>query len=101
MLDMVSGGPPGTECFGVGPGRPGETKTLAYLEAQMKAEGLQPAGDPGKDGKRGWTQAVPLGRFEIAGPVKASFTAAGQAQTVSQGGEVAIRAPQTNVGAVD
>lgn len=86
---------------GRGPATHGETKTIAYLEGQLKAMGLQPGGDLGKDGKRLWTQAVPLGRFEITGPLKASFTAAGQAQPVTQGNEVAIRAPQTNVGAVD
>jgi Zn-dependent M28 family amino/carboxypeptidase len=86
---------------GRGPATPGETKTIGYLEGQLKAMGLQPGGDLGKDGKRAWTQAVPLGRFEITGPLKASFTAAGQVQPVTQGSEVAIRAPQTNVGAVD
>lgn len=86
---------------GRGPATPGEAKTIAYLKGQLQAMGLQPGGDLGKDGKRAWTQAVPLGRFEIAGPLKASFTAAGQVQPVSQGNEVAIRAPQTNVGSVD
>jgi Zn-dependent M28 family amino/carboxypeptidase len=86
---------------GRGPATAGEAKTIAYLESQLKAMGLQPGGDLGKDGKRLWTQAAPLGRFEITGPIRASFTAAGQTQPVTQGAEVAIRAPQTNVGAVD
>ncbi len=86
---------------GRGPATAGETKTLAYLIRQYASYGLQPGGDLGKDGKRAWTQDVPLGRFEIAGPVQASFSAGGQVQAVTQGNEVAIRAPMTNVDGVD
>ncbi len=52
------------------PATPGETKTVAYVIAQMKAAGLQPGGDL-EDGKRGWTQAVPLLRAEIKGDAAA------------------------------
>lgn len=45
---------------GRAPGGPGEAGTLAYIESQFKAAGLQPAGDKG-----GWTQAVPLIRFQV------------------------------------
>lgn len=70
---------------------PGEVKTLAYLVAQFKAAGLQPAGDLVK-GKRAWTQDVPLGRFEIKGPV-ATFVSDGKVTTsFAQGNEIAIRA---------
>ena len=47
------------EYEGRGPATPGETRTVAYLIAQMKAAGLQPAGDPLKGGGRAWTQDVP------------------------------------------
>ena len=57
------------EFEGRGPNTAGETKTVNYLVEQFKAAGLQPGGDL-VDGKRGWTQDVPLGRFEITGPVK-------------------------------
>src|SRR4051812_20200272 len=40
---------------GRAPGTPGEDRTIDYLVAQVKALGLEPAGDKG-----GWTQAVPL-----------------------------------------
>jgi Zn-dependent M28 family amino/carboxypeptidase len=86
---------------GRGPATAGETKTLAYLTDQFARIGLQPGGDLGPDGKRAWTQAVPLGRFEIMGPMRASFTAGGAVQPVGQGDQVAIRAPQTNVDKVD
>ena len=52
-------------------------KTVAYIVEQMKAAGLQPGGDL-KDGKRAWTQDVPLAQFDISGPVESSVTAAGQ-----------------------
>ena len=80
---------------GRGTGTAGEKKTIAYLISRMKSAGLQPGGDLGKTGKRAWTQATPLARFEITGPIKAGFTAGGQMQPVTQGDEVAIRAPQT------
>ena len=51
---------------GRGPATEGETKTVAYLTEQMKAAGLEPGGDKGADGKRAWTQAVPLTRAEAA-----------------------------------
>jgi Zn-dependent M28 family amino/carboxypeptidase len=87
----------GDDYEGRGPATAGETKTLAYIIGKMNGEGLKPGGDTGKDGKRAWTQAVPLGRFEIKGPIKAAFTVAGQSQAVTQGNEVALRAAQTNV----
>src|SRR6478736_175379 len=49
---------------GRAPGTPGEDKTIAYLVAQVKGLGLEPAGDKG-----GWAQAVPLVHTKIA-PVK-------------------------------
>jgi Zn-dependent M28 family amino/carboxypeptidase len=76
---------------GRGPNTPGETKTVAYLIEQFKASGLQPGGDL-KNGKRLWTQAVPLGRFEIKGPVIASVSVNGKSQSVKQGDDIAVRA---------
>jgi Zn-dependent M28 family amino/carboxypeptidase len=79
---------------GRGPATPGETKAVAYLIRQMQAAGLQPGGDL-KDGKRAWTQDVPLLRSEIKGtPVLTLATAAGK-QTLTQGTEIAVRAPMT------
>ena len=63
------------EYEGRGPATPGETKTVAYLIAQMKAAGLQPAGDPLKGGGRAWTQDVPLVRSDTKGPVNVSVNA--------------------------
>jgi Zn-dependent M28 family amino/carboxypeptidase len=84
---------------GRGPATPGEHKTVAYIVEQMKAAGLQPGGDL-KDGKRAWTQDVPLAQFDISGPVDASVTANGRRRPLAQGKEIAIRAAATNVDSV-
>ena len=58
---------------GRGPATPGETKSVAYITDQFKKAGLKPGGDNG-----GWTQAVPLRRFETPGEIKVGFTEAGK-----------------------
>ncbi|HXU82855.1 MAG TPA: M28 family metallopeptidase [Polyangia bacterium] len=77
---------------GRGPATAGETKTVAYLTAQMKAAGLEPAGDKQADGSRAWTQDVPLARFTTKGPVKVGVKLNGTAKAWTQGQEIAIRA---------
>ena len=81
---------------GRGPDTPGETKTVAYLIQQMKASGLQPGGTLAK-GTRGWTQDVPLLRSEIVGTPAASI----DGKPLTQGQEIAIRAPMNGARAVD
>ncbi len=81
---------------GRGPATAGETKAVDYIVGQMKAIGLEPAGDL-KNGARAWTQDVPLGKFDIKGPVAAQFTVGGKAVTLGQGEQIAIRAAMTNV----
>jgi Zn-dependent M28 family amino/carboxypeptidase len=76
---------------GRAPATAGETKTVAYVVEQMTAAGLKPGGDL-KDGKRGWTQAVPLLRTEISGQPKLAVTSAGKSQSLTQGTEIAVRA---------
>ena len=85
---------------GRGPATVGETKTVAYIAEQYAKAGLQPGGDKGKDGKRAWTQDVPLGRFDIDGPVAASFTVGGKTVSLAQGDDIAIRASMTGQKAV-
>ncbi len=77
---------------GRGPDTPGETKTIAFMVSQFKAAGLQPGGDL-KNGKRAWTQAVPLLRTEIVGTPSLSVNVGGQAQALTQGEQIALRAP--------
>jgi Zn-dependent M28 family amino/carboxypeptidase len=76
---------------GRGPATVGETKTLDFLIAQYKAAGLQPGGDL-KDGKRGWTQAVPLLRSEFDGTPTFTVTVNGKAESLKQGEQIAVRA---------
>jgi len=73
---------------GRGPATVGETKTVAYVIEQMKAAGIQPGGDLA-DGKRAWTQAVPLLRAEITGQPVLSLDINGKKQTLTQGDEIA------------
>ena len=87
------------EFEGRGPATAGETKTVDYIVGQMKAIGLEPAGDL-KDGTRAWTQDVPLGKFDIKGPVEARFTVGGKTVPLAQGEQISIRAAMTNVDAV-
>ncbi|MGH8082832.1 MAG: M28 family metallopeptidase [Lysobacter sp.] len=80
------------EFEGRGPATAGETKTVDYVIAQMKAAGLQPGGEL-KDGKRLWTQPVPLLRAEIAGSPSLSVTVKRKPRSLTQGNEIAVRAP--------
>ena len=84
---------------GRGPATPAETKTIAYVVAQMQAAGLQPGGDL-HDGKRAWTQAVPLLRTEIIGNPLLSLTLGGKTEPLTQGEQIAIRAPMNGATAV-
>jgi Zn-dependent M28 family amino/carboxypeptidase len=76
------------------PGTPGETRSVAYISRQFQAAGLQPGGDRLKGGARAWTQAVPLARFRIAGPIAVSVKAGGASQIWRQGDQIALRAAQ-------
>ncbi|MEF9418332.1 MULTISPECIES: M28 family metallopeptidase [Xanthomonas] len=76
---------------GRGPATAGEEKTIAYLSKQFAEAGLQPGGDLA-NGKRAWTQAVPLRRADIVGTPTIAVQTAGQPQTLTQGKQIAIRA---------
>ena len=71
---------------GRSPGTPGEARTVAYLVARFKALGLEPGGEHG-----GWTQAVPLMRFNLAGEPKLAFAAGGATIPLRQTQEVMIQ----------
>jgi len=77
---------------GRGPATPAETKTIDYVVAQMKAAGLQPGGDL-KDGRRSWTQAVPLRRSQIVGTPVLKLSLGNKQETLTQGEQIAVRAP--------
>ncbi|WP_229262420.1 M28 family metallopeptidase [Duganella guangzhouensis] len=88
------------EFEGRGPNTAGETKTVDYLVEQFKAAGLQPGGDLVK-GKRGWTQNVPLGRFEIQGPVTLTLNDGKASQALKQGDDLAVRAAMNGSKLID
>ena len=71
---------------GRGPATPAEPKVIDYLVGRFKAMGLQPGGENG-----GWTQAVPLERFQVTGPVKLSLTVNGQARELQQGDDAVVQ----------
>jgi Zn-dependent M28 family amino/carboxypeptidase len=85
---------------GRGPNTPGEVKTVDYIVKQFKAAGLKPGGDLA-GGKRSWTQDVPLGRFEIKGPVQVSISDGQHTQALTQGSEIAVRAAMNGQTHVD
>ncbi len=76
---------------GRAPGSAGEEKTVAYLSAKFQAAGLQPGGDL-RDGKRLWTQAVPLRRADIVGTPQLAIASGDQRQALTQGQQIAVRA---------
>lgn len=76
---------------GRGPATAGEEKTIAYLSEQFAEAGLLPGGDLA-NGKRAWTQAVPLRRADIVGTPTIAVRNAGKPQALTQGKQIAVRA---------
>ncbi len=85
---------------GRAPDSAGELKTVDYLIGQFKAAGLKPGGDL-VAGKRSWTQDVPLGRFEIKGPVTLTLRQGKASQALAQGDDMAVRAAMNGAHLVD
>ena len=85
----------GSDAFeGRGPTTRAETKTVDYLIAQLRAAGVSPGGSI-VDGKRSWTQDVPLLKSDHAMAPTISLDLAGQKVALTQGQEIAVRAPLT------
>src|SRR3954453_2679803 len=86
---------------GRGPATRAETKTINYIADHFGAVGLQPAGDV-VNGKRSWFQAVPLLRSEILGNPQFTLNLGnGQTVALSQGDQIALRAPMNGQTAVN
>ncbi|HYD45917.1 MAG TPA: M28 family peptidase [Phenylobacterium sp.] len=83
------------EYEGRAPATPGEVKTVDYVSKAFAEAGLQPGGDKGPDGKRRWTQDVPLAQFDNRADPVSSFKAGGQTLPMRQRQEIAIRAMAT------
>lgn len=85
---------------GRSPATAGEAKTIAFLSKQFASAGLQPGGDL-KDGKRLWTQAVPLLKGDIVGTPSLALSSKGKPQSLTQGQEIAVRAAMNGASEVD
>ena len=90
----------GSDAFeGRGPTTRAEAKTVDYLIAQLREAGVSPGGSL-VDGKRGWTQDVPLLKSDIVGEPSITLNLAGQNVALTQGQEIAVRSPLTGVNQV-
>jgi Zn-dependent M28 family amino/carboxypeptidase len=78
---------------GRGVNTPAETKTVNYIIDQLRSAGLQPGGDPAPGGQRKWTQDVPLLQSDWQAPPHLAMNIAGQQVELTQGEEIAARAP--------
>jgi len=86
---------------GRGPNTPAETKTVNYIIDQFRSAGLEPGGDL-VDGKRKWTQDVPLLQSEIVGTPQMTLSLGnGQSLPLTQGNEIAVRAPMNGQASVN
>nr|WP_211841922.1 M28 family metallopeptidase [Massilia eburnea] len=88
------------EFEGRGPNTAGEVKATEYIAKQFEAAGLKPGGDMVK-GKRSWYQEVPLGRFEIKGPMTLKAQAGKDSIPFAQGEQIAVRAAMNGAKRVD
>jgi Zn-dependent M28 family amino/carboxypeptidase len=73
------------EFMGRAPGGPGEQKTLEYLIRQFQEAGLEPGGENG-----GWTQKVPLVRFQVETNATLRLSAGGKTTPLRQSQEVMV-----------
>jgi Zn-dependent M28 family amino/carboxypeptidase len=90
----------GSDAFeGRGVNTRAEVRTIDYIVGQFKAAGLQPGGDP-VGGTRKWTQDVPLLQSDWQGAPHMAMNINGQQVTLTQGEEIAARAPTNGASAV-
>jgi Zn-dependent M28 family amino/carboxypeptidase len=71
--------------FGRAPGGPGEQKTVDFIVAQFKALGLTPAGDKG-----GWTEEVPLWRYQTQPGGTYTLAAGGKTKSLHEQADLRI-----------
>jgi len=92
----------GSDAFeGRGPATRAETKTINYIADQFKAAGVQPAGDM-VNGQRSWFQNVPLLKSEwTAAPQMTLNLGNGQSLQLTQGDQIALRAPMNGANAIN
>ena len=77
---------------GRAPATAGETKTVEYLTRAFQAAGVQPGGEI-IDGRRQWTQRVPLLKSDITGTPHLQFRTPAGPVALTQGEQISVRAP--------
>jgi Zn-dependent M28 family amino/carboxypeptidase len=92
----------GSDAFeGRAPATRAEIKTVDYIVGQFREAGLQPGGDV-IDGKRQWTQAVPLLKSDIVGTPQLTLDLGnGQRLNLAQGDLITVRSPINGQSAVN
>lgn len=85
---------------GRAPNTVGEQMTVSYLAGAFAAVGLEPGGETDEAGKRSWTQAVPLMRSTMVDKPLVELTVGGERMMLTQGEEVAVRAPMNGMAQV-
>lgn len=84
---------------GRGTGTEGEAKAAAYIAKHFEACGLEPMGDEGEDGKRGWLQKYPI---TLKQPTEESGFRNGEGELIHQrGGWLLSRAMSRGRGKLD
>ena len=74
---------------GRAPGGPGEQKTIDFIVGEFKALGLKPAGDIG-----GWTQSVPLRRYQTTPGGDYAISVRGQVTPLKEQTDLRIETQQ-------
>ncbi len=77
---------------GRAPATTGERMTVDYLTREFRAAGLQPGGDV-VNGRRQWTQSVPLLQSAFVGDPAVTLQTARGSTRLTQGYEIAVRSP--------
>jgi Zn-dependent M28 family amino/carboxypeptidase len=85
---------------GRAPASAAEPKVIDYIVGQFKAAGVQPGGQM-RDGKRSWTQDVPLLHTAFLGAPALTLTLDGTPMPLTQGDQIALRAPLTGERTLD
>jgi Zn-dependent M28 family amino/carboxypeptidase len=85
---------------GRGPATRAETKTINYIADALKAAGVQPGGDT-VNGQRSWFQNVPLLQSSWSDSPKMTLSLPGKDVPLTQGEQIAARAPMTGVKGLD
>ena len=77
---------------GRAPATRSERKTVDYLVREFKSAGLKPGGEV-VDGKRQWTQRVPLLKSDIVGTPQLQVRTPAGTVPLTQGEQIAVRSP--------